>query len=131
MPFVPQKNCPFLNYLQVIPSSGLYTTCNNNEYCGQYSPSTKEILIFHHRGSAKGKFSSIFILITKSIFWYLLQYFICLPSNPLIFLIDCRLSTPCKRNPQTRIRCRVCVHTLWILLIERYCKTSGYYNASI
>ena len=52
---------PFLNYLQLIPSSGMYTTCNNNEYCGQYNPSTKEMLIFHHRDSAKGNFSFLFI----------------------------------------------------------------------
>ena len=126
-----KEYCPLLNYLQLIPSSGLYTTCNNTEYCGQYSPSTREILIFHHLGSAKGNFSSLFIQITKSILCHLLQLLIYLISKNLIYLIDYRLWAPCKRNPQTRIWYWVCVQTLRILLFKRYCKTSGHYNASV
>ena len=51
----------YLSYFKLIPSSGLYTTCDNKEYCGDYNPSSKEILIFHHRGEATGNLIGLYI----------------------------------------------------------------------
>ena len=51
----------YLSYFKLIPSSGLYTTCDNKEYCGDYSPSSKDILIFHHRGEATGNLIGLYV----------------------------------------------------------------------